>query len=368
MAAVRDMANKKTNDEDAATTTCQRRRLPPSEKICGPTAIRNELKKRASIALPTNLVPTVCPGVMKNREIKRRTGFNSEKDMFSYIGVISNGDINKMQEKSTMLTWYEEWFLFFEYLWGRTHSRLEDLAAIYRIHSGKRMIYKIIQQKMEMVLSCRDSWPTYVSFEEDKELRDEKWDLKYNGLRIVMWDDTNVPFNFKPSGALNQRITFSSYYAMNCAKGGVFLQLCGWLGVGELWVGATSDSFYMEKANDILQRQEHFAKKDLVNGEYIPFGNILDKGYRIVRTAFKFGKQTCIQPMFAESDVTFTSNEMNYSASVAADRSGNERAVHLAKLSGSVKRGLYPRSSPAHMNNIWEAWSFQTNFMYAPVL
>ena len=46
--------------------------------------------------------------------------------------------------------------------------------------------------------------------------------------------------------------------------------------------------------------------------------------------------------MFPESDNTFTSAETNYSASVAADRSGNERAVHLAKLSGAVKRGLYP--------------------------
>ena len=53
-----------------------------------------------------------------------------------------------------------------------------------------------------------------------------------------MWDDTNIPFTYKPSSAMNQRLTYSSYYGMNCAKGGVFLQLCGWMGVEELWCGA----------------------------------------------------------------------------------------------------------------------------------
>ena len=38
----------------------------------------------------------------------------------------------------------------------------------------------------------------------------------------------------------------------------------------ELWVGATSDSYYMEKTN-ILKRQKEFAKNDKVDGEYIPF-------------------------------------------------------------------------------------------------
>lgn len=183
-----------------------------------------------------------------------------------------------------------------------------------------------------------------------------------------MWDDTNVPFNFKPSGAQNQRITYSQYYASNCAKGGVFIQCCGWVGVSELWTGATSDSFYMENTNEILERQQIFAENDLVDGKVIPFTMILDKGYRIVRAAFKHGKQECIQPMFAESDTTFTSGDMNYSATVASDRSGNERGVKLSKLSGAVKKGLNPRASPIRLNNIWEAWSFQTNFMYAPVL
>ena len=46
-----------------------------------------------------------------------------------------------------------------------------------------------------------------------------------------MWDDTNVNLQFKPSSVEAQRITYSVYYGGNVCKGGIFLQLCGWLGV-----------------------------------------------------------------------------------------------------------------------------------------
>lgn len=51
----------------------------------------------------------------------------------------------------------------------------------------------------------------YAKFDEDAALRKEKWNEKYNGQRIIMWDDTNIPFTYKPSSALNQRMTYSSY-------------------------------------------------------------------------------------------------------------------------------------------------------------
>ena len=154
---------------------------------------------------------------------------------------------------------------------------------------------------------------------------------------------------------------------MNCAKGGVFLQLCGWMGVEELWCGATSDSFYMENTG-ILKRQKDFAEDDLVDEKYIPFLIILDKGYRIIRAAWRAGMQKCFQPKFATSDEQFSSDDMLFSASVAADRSGNERAVRRAKLSSTLKRGLKPNGNPARLNKLWEAWSFQVNFMFGSVL
>ena len=89
-----------------------------------------------------------------------------------------------------------------------------------------------------------------------------------------MWDDTNVPFTFKPS----HRLTYSSYYGMNCAKGGVFTMLSGWMGDAELWVGATSNSHY-QRHNKIFEHQKEFAKGNLVDDKILPFLNVFDKGY-----------------------------------------------------------------------------------------
>jgi hypothetical protein len=125
---------------------------------------------------------------------------------------------------------------------------------------------------------------------------------------------------------------------------------------------------YVEKS-DILKVQEDFAKIDRIDGKILPFTLILDKGYRIVRICWRHGKQECIHPMFASSDRTFNSNEMLMSATIAADRLGNERAVKRCKESGYLKKGLRPGSCPIWLNNIWLAWSFQTNFiMYKSVL
>ena len=312
--------------------------------------------------------PVVKPGFMSPKEIKRRTGFDDEKVLLSYIAIICNGDADTMFASRSQLTWFEEWLLYFEILWGRTWTRWEDLCSMYKI-SRKQDFYSIFDEKCSIALRARSSWPRYASFEEDEMLRKEKWNAKYEGKRVVMWDDTNIPFSFKPGTALNQRTTYSSYYGMNCAKGGVSLQLCGWIGVEELWCGATSDSHYQENTS-ILSQQEIFAKNDKVGNDsiYIPFTIILDKGYRIIRAAWRAGKQICCQPIFASSDRLFRSDEVLISASVAADRSGNERAVNLTKMSGLLKRGLRPNACPIRLNNVWLAWSFQINFMYASVL
>jgi hypothetical protein len=312
--------------------------------------------------------PAVKPMSISDTMIKNRTGFGNEGEMMAFIIVVCNADMEKINSTVTShLTWYEEWMLYFEAIWGKTHTSWDDLFLERFDLKSRAKMYDIIDSKTDLVLECRRSWPTYVSMEEDEKLRKKKWNDKYKNKRIVMWDDTNIPFTYKPSSALNQRITYSAYYGMNCAKGGVFLQLCGWLGVEELWVGAVSDSHYM-RFTSILKRQKIFAQEDTINGEYIPFSNILDKGYRIVRICWREGKQECIQPSFASSDRKFTSSEMLMSATVAADRSGNERAVKISKGSAFLKRGLKPNSCPIRLNNVWMAWSFQANFMYKSVL
>ena len=92
-----------------------------------------------------------------------------------------------------------------------------------------------------------------------------------------------------------QQLIYSKYYAMNCFKGGVLTQLCGWIGVGDLWLGAVSDSDYNRREGYLL-RQKLFAENDLINGSYIAFTNIFDKGYRAKKVAGRTGKQLVIQP------------------------------------------------------------------------
>ena len=99
--------------------------------------------------------------------------------------------------------------IFFEYLWGRTHSQFEDLSALYKVTKNE-VVYHIFDLKLYLALVCRASWSTYARFKEDKAFQDSKWNSKYENQRIIMWDDTNVPFNFKPSGAVNQQITYSA--------------------------------------------------------------------------------------------------------------------------------------------------------------
>ena len=205
-------------------------KVKKKKMTAGRRGVRNTWKNRVNEKKKKTLTdPVVFPGNLCNAEIKRRTGFKSEKEMFKFIGIICDGDISKMTETKSQLTWYEEWMLYFEHLWGRTHSRFQDLAKLYKIPK-KEVIYQIFDHRLYLALVCRSSWPTYAKYKEDQALRDSKWNAKYPTQRIIMWDDTNVPFNFKPSAAVNQRTTYSSYYSQNCAKGGVFCSsVDGWV-------------------------------------------------------------------------------------------------------------------------------------------
>jgi hypothetical protein len=146
------------------------------------------------------------------------------------------------------------------------------------------------------------------------------------------------------------------------------------MGTGELWPGAVSDSDYTAREG-YLERQRQFADDDLVesvegSGHFcvLPFTNVYDKGYRAKKIAWKCGRQLVLQPEWAESDKRFSRKETLLSASVATDRSGNERGVNVSKRSWFVSRGFTPNMNPQLINNAWTTWSFQANFMFSPVL
>jgi hypothetical protein len=128
--------------------------------------------------------------------------------------------------------------------------------------------------------------------------------------------------------------------------------------------GAISETEYQTRSSVFEYMQWFIDRFD----KGISFTNIVDKGYRCFMTAWRAGKQLFFQPAFAKSDRKFNTCEVNRSSKVASDRSGNERAVNVAKRAGVLKRGLRPNESPDVIADVRIAWGFQANFMYKPVL
>ena len=222
--------------------------------------------------------------------------------MIAYIIIVCNGDWNVMTESVTgIMTWYEEWYFFLEYIWGRTFSTWASAARKRAYGMNKEYLMRVFDSKLRMILRVKESWPTYCSYEEDKCLMKDKWRLRYQKERIIQWDNTNVRMK-KLGNADMQRTTYSSYYSAHCAKGGVMLQLCGWMGTKCLFPGGISDTEYMTKSG-IFEEQRDFAQEDVSNKT--PFCNETDKGYRCIEAAFCEGKQQTIQPDFAISDRKF---------------------------------------------------------------
>lgn len=257
----------------------------------------------------------------------------------------------------------------FEYIWNRSVNRLEDVQKTF---SGIREedILKVLDAKLNMFRRCRDRWPMFAFFDEDKSLQKDKWASRYDGMRPVMWDMTGITA-YAFSNSDYQRLTFSTYYNENCFKGGIFCQPCGWMGTINAWTGGVSDSDY-NRREGYLKQQQQFQEKDLVtiDGQerVVRFLNIYDKGYRAKMAAWENGKQLVLQPDFKESDKRFNRHQTISSASVASDRGGNERAVNVSKRAGLISKGFQSNSDPVRFNSIWLTWSFQANFMFERVL
>ena len=311
----------------------------------------------------TPLQPILSPTSLSPREVKTRTGFQDACHLISFVAIVCNGDIDLITERNSWLTWYEEWFLYFEFLYGRTVVHFRGTAVTYK--TNKNTVARIVKKKIKMIKKMRDLWPKYLSYKEDDFLRDTKWEHRYIGKRIVFHDNTGLDI-VKPSDSLSQRVTYSSYYGGNVAKGGVFVQLCGWIGTYELYPGAVSDSDYMNLCG-IFENQKRFQESD--GGD--PFLNVLDRGYRVTKIAWKNGRQFVLQPIFAKSDRKFNTIETLKSSSIAADRSGNERSVRLCKLCNVFKNYSTCGQTSEDIERICDFWltqSFQVNFMYKNVM
>ena len=212
---------------------------------------------------------------MPDSEVKRRTGFPDVSTMIAYIIVIFNGDFEKVRERRSPLTWFKEWFLLFEWKYGKTNRRQVDMEKAWDLHHFRITIVKNF--KLAIEVAALRSWPRFASYDEDMELRKRgKWG-HYDEFRPILWDMTNISAPAF-SGSPVQRGTWSDYYGKNCFKGGVFFQLCGWLGGWTLWGGGVSDTDYNKRAG-YLEEQEKFQLSGLVGGAVVAFLNILDRVY-----------------------------------------------------------------------------------------
>ena len=308
--------------------------------------------------------PTVTLGISDD-EVKRRTGFRTKGAMLGYIFLICNGDIAVIQERHSSLTWFEEWFLSLEWTWGRTLTRWVDVAAEANYGVKEEKCRHIHRTKLALARRAVASWPRFCTHDEDVRLRKLKWKAKYALMRMMYHDMTGIgAYRFGASDI--QNLTYSEYYGGNVLKGGVFTQCGGWLGTHELWGGNVSDSDYNRNAG-YLEEQAAFQQNDLCDGKLLRFTNVYDKGYRARAICWEHGQFTA-QPIFGRSDERFTGRDTIYSASIASDRAGNERAVNVCKRSGVIQRGFKPGMDAQMFQDVWITWGFQANFMFDSVL
>jgi hypothetical protein len=303
---------------------------------------------------------------LNDKKIKYQTGFPSLLTLFGYIAVVCKGDISTISTTSSTLTWFEEWYLFFEVVYGKTCARWIDASNKYNMcASTLRVVY---DRKKDIVKLAMKEWPQYVSLQEDETHRKKgKWD-DYNGKRVVMFDNTNVKIS-QPSDSEAQRSTYSLYYSGNVGKGSVFIQPCGWMGSHEIWTGGVSDTHYMVHGKIFDSLNQYLLTSPYENDETrkVKFTIILDRGYRVTSEALEAGGHQTLQPVFSLVDRHFNTIETIISSTVSSDRSGNERAVHYLKISDNVKKGLLSAESVVRLSDTWLVWGFQINFMYLSV-
>ena len=142
--------------------------------------------------------------------------------MIAYIVIVCNGDFDRMKERRSSLTWFEEWILYFEWKVDQTARRQIDIEHTWGIMH--QQINDVKDHKLALEMSAMASWPRFASFDEDASLRKkDKWS-RYDGYRPIIWDMTNATTHAFSDTSI-QRVTYSEYYAENYFKAGIFCQL-----------------------------------------------------------------------------------------------------------------------------------------------
>jgi hypothetical protein len=121
------------------------------------------------------------------------------------------------------------------------------------------------------------------------------------------------------------------YYAGTVAKGAVFLHFCGWMGSWELWAGAISKIEYQMRSG-VFEYMRWFVESFCGNPllEYCCSW----QGLPLHNGCLACWEATVPSTCICEEHRKFNPSEVQRSATVAVDRSGNERAVNVVKRAG----------------------------------
>jgi hypothetical protein len=94
-----------------------------------PTKVKAEERSRKVPIDDPQYTPTVTPGSLCDKEVKRRTGFESFQLMMLFLCVVCDGKVETMMETVSTMTWLEEWLLYFEMMYHIATKRWEDAEA-----------------------------------------------------------------------------------------------------------------------------------------------------------------------------------------------------------------------------------------------
>ena len=148
--------------------------VPPQETVHGSpfgftkiatTKQEEEMKKPQ--ARRAKRQPRVSPSI-SDIKVKQRTGFGGPIDMMVYTIIICNGDMEKVSQRSTSMTWFEEWLMYYEWTYGQTCRRNIDMEYTWDDHICN--INPVKDDKAVIEMAALKSWPRFALFEEDSAL------------------------------------------------------------------------------------------------------------------------------------------------------------------------------------------------------
>ena len=99
---------------------------------------------------------------------------------------------------SGILTWYEEWFFFFEFCYRRTPTRWIDSTSSKNFGTYPNLLTNFFDDTLFLVLCARERWLKYATLNEDKALRKDKWNEPFPDVRLTKGDNTPMFQRFNP--------------------------------------------------------------------------------------------------------------------------------------------------------------------------